>query len=164
MVFHIRDAVEAGNEALNMPFLRSVFDNPFLSAAIATVICIGLVFLLVSDMDKMELAKLGLFMYFTMVIILFLNNRMLLQRIDTAVSGRGDGLDDDFTRPLNDRWKPSGVLHAEHVNEESDDENDHVSAHRGVEGAREPPRPTAVQTAFNDVAASSLYPINWLST
>lgn len=76
-----RDIKGVGIDALQSPLVVSVFENPFISAAIGTLVVLAILFIVAVDMMPMDYARAGVFIYIALVVVLFLNNRYLLQNV-----------------------------------------------------------------------------------
>ncbi len=76
-----RDIKGVGIDALQSPLVVSVFENPFISAAIGTLVVLAILFIVAVDMMPMDYARAALFIYIALVVVLFLNNRYLLQNV-----------------------------------------------------------------------------------
>jgi len=86
MPLFMGDLQGAGRDALDSSYVVRIISNPFLSAALATLVILGIIAMLISDLAPMDFARAGIFIYIALVVVLFINNRYLLQSLSKSGS------------------------------------------------------------------------------
>ena len=154
MPLFMADVMNKGQDIIGHDSVRVVFDNPFFSAAIATIFIILLIFVLVDNIAMMDLARFGIFTYFLMVVILFLNNKMLIEQIRSKekLSGNSEGLDLEFLTPL----------HRSRVNPQTYGEDEEV-LEDAPEVSAESTSVPLMAAALTDTLIPNMYPPSYLA-